>query len=65
MAYTDELKQLIKRVKLTRDQRLTKKREGWEFPRMNLRVEVRSIILAFLDHSFRIHHSANRSKVRL
>ena len=36
MAYTDELKQLIKRVGETRPQRLAKKKEGWEFPRMSL-----------------------------
>jgi succinate dehydrogenase/fumarate reductase flavoprotein subunit len=36
MAYTDELKQLIKRVEKTRPQRLAKKKEGWEFPRMSL-----------------------------
>jgi len=36
MAYTDELKQLIRRVEETRPQRLSKKKEGWEFPRMSL-----------------------------
>lgn len=36
MSYTDELKQLIKRVDETRPQRLAKKKEGWEFPRMSL-----------------------------
>ena len=36
MAYTDELKQLIKRVGETRPQRLAKKKEGWEFPGMSL-----------------------------
>ena len=36
MAYTDELKQLMKRVEATRPQRLAKRREGWEFPRMSL-----------------------------
>lgn len=36
MAYTDELKHLIKRVEATRPQRLAKRREGWEFPRMSL-----------------------------
>ncbi len=36
MAYTDELKQLIRRVEETRPQRLFKKKEGWEFPRMSL-----------------------------
>ena len=36
MAYTSELKQLIKRVEETRPQRLAKKKEGWEFPRMSL-----------------------------
>jgi hypothetical protein len=36
MAYTDELKQLIKRVEETRPGRLGKKRNGWEFPRMSL-----------------------------
>ncbi len=36
MAYTDELKHLIQRVEVTRSQRLAKRREGWEFPRMSL-----------------------------
>ena len=36
MAYTDELKQLIRRVEITRPERLAKKKEGWEFPRMSL-----------------------------
>ena len=36
MAYTDELKHLIQRVEATRPQRLAKRREGWEFPRMSL-----------------------------
>jgi succinate dehydrogenase/fumarate reductase flavoprotein subunit len=36
MAYTPELKQLIKRVEETRPLRLVKKREGWEFPRLSL-----------------------------
>ena len=36
MAYTYELKQLIRRVEETRPQRLEKKREGWEFPQMSL-----------------------------
>ena len=36
MAYTDELKHLIQRVETTRPQRLAKKKEGWEFPRMSL-----------------------------
>ena len=36
MGYPDELRQLIKRVEVTRPQRLAKKREGWEFPRMSL-----------------------------
>ncbi len=36
MAYTEELKQLMKRVELTRPQRLVKRKEGWEFPRMSL-----------------------------
>lgn len=36
MSYTDELKQLIKHVEETRPQRLAKKKEGWEFPRMSL-----------------------------
>jgi succinate dehydrogenase/fumarate reductase flavoprotein subunit len=36
MGYTEELKQLMKRVDETRPVRLAKKREGWEFPRMSL-----------------------------
>jgi len=36
MAYTYELKQLIKRVEETRPQRLARKREGLEFPKMSL-----------------------------
>jgi succinate dehydrogenase / fumarate reductase flavoprotein subunit/L-aspartate oxidase len=36
MPYTDELKQLIKRVEQTRPGRIAKKREGWEFPGMSL-----------------------------
>jgi succinate dehydrogenase/fumarate reductase flavoprotein subunit len=36
MAYTDELKQLIKHVEETRPERIAKKKEGWEFPRMSL-----------------------------
>jgi hypothetical protein len=36
MAYTSELKQLIKRVEETRPQRLAKKKEGWKFPRISL-----------------------------
>ena len=36
MSYTNELKHLIKRVEETRPQRLAKKKEGWEFPRMSL-----------------------------
>ncbi|MBM4308825.1 MAG: FAD-binding protein, partial [Deltaproteobacteria bacterium] len=36
MAYTSELKQLIKRVEETRPSRLTAKRQGKEFPRMSL-----------------------------
>jgi succinate dehydrogenase/fumarate reductase flavoprotein subunit len=36
MSYTDELKQLIKRVEETRPSRLAKKKEGYEFPRMSL-----------------------------
>ncbi len=36
MAYTQELKQLIKQVEQTRPERLARKREGWEFPRMSL-----------------------------
>jgi len=36
MAYTPELKQLIRKVEETRPRRLAKKREGWEFPRLNL-----------------------------
>jgi succinate dehydrogenase/fumarate reductase flavoprotein subunit len=36
MSYTDELKDLIKCVEETRPQRLARKKEGWEFPRMSL-----------------------------
>jgi succinate dehydrogenase/fumarate reductase flavoprotein subunit len=36
MAYTYELKQFIKRVEETRPQRLAKRREGQEFPKMSL-----------------------------
>jgi succinate dehydrogenase/fumarate reductase flavoprotein subunit len=36
MAYTYELKQLIKQVEQTRPPRLAKREEGWEFPRMSL-----------------------------
>jgi succinate dehydrogenase/fumarate reductase flavoprotein subunit len=36
MAYTYELKDLIKRVQTTRPERLAKKKQGWEFPRMSL-----------------------------
>jgi succinate dehydrogenase/fumarate reductase flavoprotein subunit len=36
MAYTDELRQLMKRVEETRPGRLAKKREGWEFPKLSL-----------------------------
>lgn len=36
MAYTIELKQLIKRVEQTRPNRLAQKKEGWEFPRISL-----------------------------
>ena len=36
MAYTDELRQLIKRVEETRPQRLVRGKEGLEFPRMSL-----------------------------
>ncbi len=36
MAYTPELKQLIRKVEQTRPHRLAKKKEGWEFPRMSL-----------------------------
>jgi succinate dehydrogenase/fumarate reductase flavoprotein subunit len=36
MAYTDELKQLIKLVEETRPQRIGKRKEGWEFPLMSL-----------------------------
>src|SRR4030043_1450109 len=36
MAYTYELKQLIKQVEQTRLLRLAKRGEGWEFPRMSL-----------------------------
>ncbi|MDP2972989.1 MAG: hypothetical protein Q8P64_27840, partial [Deltaproteobacteria bacterium] len=36
MAYTPELKQLIRKVEEPRPLRLAKKGEGWEFPRMSL-----------------------------
>lgn len=36
MAYTPELKQLIRKVEETRPQRLAEKKEGREFPRMSL-----------------------------
>jgi succinate dehydrogenase / fumarate reductase flavoprotein subunit/L-aspartate oxidase len=36
MAYTYELKQLIKRVEETRPKRLSRRKEGLEFPRMSL-----------------------------
>ncbi len=36
MAYTPGIKQLIRRVEETRPHRLTKKKEGWEFPRLSL-----------------------------
>jgi succinate dehydrogenase/fumarate reductase flavoprotein subunit len=36
VAYTKELKQLIKRVEETRPERLAKRKEGREFPRMSL-----------------------------
>ncbi|MBS3919642.1 MAG: FAD-binding protein [Deltaproteobacteria bacterium] len=36
MAYTPELKQLIRKVEQTRPLRLAKRGEGWEFPRMSL-----------------------------
>jgi succinate dehydrogenase/fumarate reductase flavoprotein subunit len=36
MAYSYELKQLIKRVEETRPDRMAKRKEGWEFPRMSL-----------------------------
>ena len=36
MAYTYELKQLIRRVEATRPERLDKRRKGLEFPRMSL-----------------------------
>ncbi|MBM4278424.1 MAG: FAD-binding protein [Deltaproteobacteria bacterium] len=36
MAYTSELKQLIRKVEETRSHRLAQKKEGWEFPRLNL-----------------------------
>jgi len=36
MSYTEEMKQLIKRVEQTRPERLSQKRSGWEFPRMSL-----------------------------
>ncbi|MEM3112730.1 MAG: FAD-binding protein [Candidatus Anstonellales archaeon] len=36
MSYTQELKQLIRRVEESRPIRLAKKKEGWEFPRLSL-----------------------------
>ncbi len=36
MAYTNQMKQLIKRVEETRPERLARRKEGWEFPRMSL-----------------------------
>jgi len=36
MAYTSELKQLIRKVEQTRPLRLAKRGEGWEFPKMSL-----------------------------
>ena len=36
MAYTNELKQLSKRVEATRPNRLAQKKEGWEFPKISL-----------------------------
>jgi len=36
MAYTHELQQMIKRAEATRADRLAKKREGWEFPKLSL-----------------------------
>ncbi len=36
MAYTSEIKQLIRRVEETRPHRLAQKKEGWEFPRLSL-----------------------------
>lgn len=36
MAYTQELKDLIRKVEETRPDRLRKKKEGWEFPRLSL-----------------------------
>jgi hypothetical protein len=36
MSYTYGLKQLIKQVEESRFQRLAKKKERWEFPRMSL-----------------------------
>ncbi len=36
MAYTPELKQLIRRVEETRPMRLDQRRRGWEFPKMSL-----------------------------
>ena len=36
MAYTDELKKLIKLMEATRPERIAKKKEGLEFPRMSL-----------------------------
>jgi len=36
VSYTDEMKQLIKRVEETRSHRLAKRMEGWEFKRVTL-----------------------------
>ena len=36
MAYTYELKRLIRRVEETRPERLAKRKEGYEFPKMSL-----------------------------
>lgn len=36
MAYPSELKQRIRKVEETRPQRLSEKKKGWEFPRLNL-----------------------------
>jgi len=54
MAYTPELKQLIRKVEQTRPLRLAKKGEGWEFPKMSLaenrnrtEIGVRSLMLIF------------------
>jgi hypothetical protein len=36
MAYAYELKPFIRRVEETRPERLSKRRAGWEFPKMSL-----------------------------